>query len=109
MLPKSKPEIEGMTIFDYNYLYSTYADDTTFFLKDIISIKHMVETFDFFPYFSGLKQNLRKSEIVGIGVPKGVQMAVCGMRSIDLNSDTLKVLGTHFSYNKKLKEEKKIL
>ena len=36
-----------MTIFDYNYLYSAYADDTTFFLKDIISIKDMIDTFDF--------------------------------------------------------------
>ena len=32
-LIKSKPGIEGMTIFDYNYLYSTNADDTTLFLK----------------------------------------------------------------------------
>ena len=28
------------------------------------------------------------------------------MRCIDLNIDTLKILGTHFSYNEKLKEEK---
>ena len=35
-----------------------------------------------------------------------VQVAVCGMRCIDLNVDTLKILGTHFSYNEKLKEEK---
>ena len=33
-------------------------------------------------------------------------MAVCGLRCIDLNIDTLKILGTHFSYNEKLKEEK---
>ena len=33
-------------------------------------------------------------------------MAVCGIRCIDLNIDTLKILGTHFSYNEKLKEEK---
>ena len=106
ILIKSKPEIEGMTIFDYNYLYSAYADDTTFSLKDIISVKHMVDTFHFFSYFSGLKPNLTKSEIAGIGVLKGVQVAVCGMRCIDLNVDTLKILGTHFSYNEKLKEEK---
>ena len=56
--------------------------------------------------FSGLKPNLTKSGIVGIGVLKGVQVAVCGMRCTDLNIDTLKILGTHFSYNKKLKEEK---
>ena len=55
---------------------------------------------------SGLKPNLTKSEIAGIRVLKGVQMAVCGMRFIDLNIDTLKILGTHFSYNEKLKEKK---
>ena len=47
-------------------------------------------------YFFGLKPNLRKSEIVGIGVLQGVQVAVCGMRFI--------VLHTHFSYNKKLQK-----
>ena len=71
ILIKSKPEIKGMTIFNYNYLYSAYADDTTFFLKDIISVKHMVDIFHFFPYFSGLKPNLTKSEIANIGVLKG--------------------------------------
>ena len=69
----------------------------------------MVDTSDFFSYYSGLKTNLRKSEIAGIGVLKGVQVAVCGMRCIDLNSDTLKMLGIHFSYNKKLKEENNFL
>ena len=36
ILIKLKPEIEGTTLFDYNYLYSVYADDTTFFSRDII-------------------------------------------------------------------------
>ena len=40
-----------------------------------------------FLYFSGLKQNLTKSETVDIGVLKGVQVAVCGMCSIDLNEE----------------------
>ena len=62
--------------------------------------------FFFFLYFSGLKPNLTKFEISGIGVLKGVQLAVCGMRYIDLNIDTLKTLGNHFSYNEKLEEEK---
>ena len=77
-----------MIIFDYNYLCSAYANDTTFFLKDIISVKHMVENFLFFSYFSGLKPNLTKSEIAGIGVLNGVQVAVHGMRCIDLYIDT---------------------
>ena len=57
-------------------------------------------------YLSGLKPNLKKPELEGIGALKEVQVAVCGLCFIDLNNDTLKVLGTHFSYNEKLKEEK---
>ena len=45
LLIKTKPEIAGLTIFDHCYLYSAYADDTTFFLKDTISIKNMVDSF----------------------------------------------------------------
>ena len=62
--------------------------------------------FNFFSYFSGLKPNLTKSEIPGIGVLKEVEVAVCGLCCIDLNNGTLKILGIHFSYNKKLKKEK---
>ena len=55
---KSKPEIEG--IFNYNYLYSVFADDTTFFLKDFIFIKHMVDTFDFFFVLFRIKTKFKK-------------------------------------------------
>ena len=33
-------------------------------------------------------------------------MAVFGERCVDLNNDALKIFGTHFSYNEKLKKEK---
>ena len=52
------------------------------------------------------KTYLTKYEIMNMRDFKEVQVAVCGMRSIYLNNDTLKTLGTHFSYNEKLKEEK---
>ena len=67
----------------------------------------MVDGFYFFSYFSGLKPNSAKSESAGIGILKGVQVAVCGMRCIDLKNDTLNILATHFACNEKLKEEKK--
>ena len=35
-------------------------------------------------------------------------MAVCGMCCINLYTDPLKVLGTKFCYNKKLREESKV-
>ena len=95
--------MKGIT-FDYNYLYSEYADDTTFFFKDNISTKHMVDTC-FFSYFSRLKPSSIKSEIEGIGVLKKVQVTVSGMRRIDLNNDSLKMLGTQFS---KLKDEENL-
>ena len=61
--------------------------------------------FIFFSYFSGLEPNFKKSEIAVIGAPTEVQLAVCGLRCIDLNNDTLKIVDTHFFYNEKLKEE----
>ena len=62
----------------------------------------MVNSFHIFSFFSGLRPNLSKCEIAGIGVLKGVKVAVC----VDLVLDTIKILGTHFSYNEKLKEER---
>ena len=107
---RSKPEMKRLAIFDSRYLYSAYADDTTFFLQDTISIKHKADAFYLFicfSCFSELKPNFKNSEIAGIAALKGLQLAVCGLHCIDLNNDTLKILSTNFSYNEKLKEEKK--
>ena len=60
LLIKIKPEIAGLAIFDHCYLYSAYADDTTFFLEDTISIKNMVHVFHFFFGFLWIKTKLIK-------------------------------------------------
>ena len=52
----------------------------------------MVDTFHLFPYFSLLKPNLTKPEILSIGVLKEVQVAVCGMLCINLNNGTIKIM-----------------
>ena len=57
-------------------------------------------------YFFGIKPNLAKSEIARIGVLKGVQVALCGMRYVDLNDDTLKTVLT--TLTTKIKRRKKI-
>ena len=67
----------------------------------------MVDLFYLFSYLSGLKPNLKKSEIAGIGALLEVPVAVCGLHCRNLNNDTLKILDTHFSYNEKLKVGKK--
>ena len=106
LLTKENPHIKGLNILDHCYLYSAYTDDTTFFLKDVNCIKEMINSFHIFSRFSGLRPNLSKCEIAGIGVLKGVKVAVCDIQCVDLVLDTIKILGTHFSYNEKLKEER---
>ena len=60
-----------------------------FFLKDVNSIKEMVNSFHIFSRFSGLSPNLTKCEIAGTRILKGVKVAVCGIHSIDLVLDTI--------------------
>ena len=64
-----------------------------------------MQIFEHFLIFSGLKPNKSKSEIAGIGVLKGVQMALCGMECVNLKNNTIKILGIHFSYNKSLEDD----
>ena len=54
----------------------------------------MVDTFHLFSDFSGLKPNLSKCEITGIGSP---ERGSSGMRCVDIKNDTLKIIGTRFS------------
>ena len=103
---KSNPNIKGLNIFNHNYLYTAYADDTTFFLNDQKSIRELMKTFKLFSKFSDLKSNILKCELAGIGSLKGVKMAVCGIKCIDLTAKIIKTLGVHFSYNQKLKTQK---
>ena len=59
-----------------------------------------------FSKFSGLKPNKTKCEIAGIGILNRVQVALCGMKCVNLNNETVKILGVHFSYNKNLEQDK---
>ena len=107
ILIKANKRVKGINIFKHTYLYSAYADDTTFFLRYKRSIKELLNTFATFSKYSGLKPNHEKCEIAGIGVLKSVKVAVCGMKCIDLCNDTIKITGVHFSYNKEKRNEKK--
>ena len=106
LIAKKNPKIEALEIFNHKFLYTAYADDTTFFFKNEKSIIEIINLLTNFSEFSGLKPNKSKCEIVGIGALKGVNLALCGMKSVNLNNETIKVLGTHFSYNKILEKEK---
>ena len=52
-----------------------------------------------------MERNRSKCGIAGIGVLKGVQMALCGMECVNLKNNTIKILGIHFSYNRRLEND----
>ena len=83
-------------------MYIAFANDSTFFLRDILLVKELINSFNQFYHFSGLKVNIGKCEIAGIGSLKVVTEAVCGLKSADLSNDTIKILGIHLSYKKKV-------
>ena len=82
-LIKQNKYIHGLYFFDHTFLYTAYADDTTFFLKDKESVKKVMNAFDTFSIYFGLKPNNSKCKIAGIGVLKGVSIKLCGMECID--------------------------
>ena len=66
----------------------------------------LIETFS---QFSGLKTNISKCEIPGVGLLKGTIEAVCGLKLVGLTVDSIKILDVQFSYNKEAQIRKKIL
>ena len=98
----TKGSKNGLNIFDKTSPYTAYVHNATFFLEDKTSAVELMNIFDTFSKFSGLKPNKSKCEIAGIGALKVVQVALFGMRCIDLISNIVKILGIYYSYNEKL-------
>ena len=74
---KKSENVQGLTIFNNQFLYIAYTDDTTTEVKQI---------FEHFSIFSGLKPKKFKCEIASIGVLKRVQMVLCGMECVNLDT-----------------------
>ena len=106
---KNNENIEGVSIFENTYLYTAYSDDSKFLLKNLNSIKELLNAIEVFSSFTCLKPNLSKYGISGIGAVKGVTMAVCGIKRIDLTKKCLKILGIYYLYNQILQTEENLL
>ena len=81
---KNNPKVKALNIFKHEFLYTAYAADTTFFLKDRYSIIELMSELNIFSNFSALKPNKIKCETAGIGVL--VRVALCGMKCVNLNN-----------------------
>ena len=97
---KETSNAEVFEIFQKKFIYMACADDTTFFVKITESVINVLKIFKHFSHFSGLKLNKSECEIAGVGVLKGVKVALCGMRCVNLHEDTIKILWIHYSYNR---------
>ena len=45
---KENKEIKGLNLFNHTFLYTAYADDTTFLLKEKESLREVMKVFDIF-------------------------------------------------------------
>ena len=100
IMVRTEKRIKGIEIFDYTFLLSAYADDTTFFVSDTDSIHEIFRVFNIFSRYSGFTLNKSKCEVSGIGVKKGVKTAFCNVKNINLVLNSMKVLGVYYSYDK---------
>ena len=106
---RKNQNINGLNICNFEYKLTAYADDTTFFCSDLNSAINIIDTFNNFSRYSGLKVNTDKCEICGIGVKRGDEIALCGMKCVDLENDSIKILGVHYSYNDEIVKSKNYL
>ena len=66
-LIKSNKNFKGLNIFNHEFFYTAYVDNTTLFLKDKISVFETLDIFHKFSLVSGLSLDTTKCEIVGTG------------------------------------------
>ena len=66
--------IEGFKIFQKKFIFTAYAYDATFFLKNAESVINLLEIFKHFSQFYGLKSNKPKCEMAGIGILNEVKV-----------------------------------
>ena len=97
---KNNEDMKSLNIPGHTTLYAGYADGTTFFLKKLSSIKELPNTIPLFSSLSGLKPNLSKCDVAGIGLLKRVKVTVCKIKCTDSTKDAIKTLGIFFRITK---------
>ena len=76
-----------------------------YFKKKKTSVKKALNHIKPFSNFSGLQPNLDKCKTSGIEVPKNVNVALCGMKNINLTRESIKNLEVHIFHTKKIQDD----
>ena len=91
--------------FDKIEIKLTYfVDNVALLVKDVSSIKRILKIMKTFGTFSSLKISVEKYEPWWLGKSKGNTDKPIDCKWVPLKTKTIKILGTHFSYNKELEE-----
>ena len=78
------------------------ADDTTLFLKDIISIGNSLVKFKEFETISGLKLNIKKTELIPLGSARNLEITLpAEIAEIKINWNPFKALAYGLLFQKK--------
>ena len=95
---RNDDNIKGIKIKDIIYKINLMADDTTLFLKDIVSLSLAIQRFDTFSKYSGLKLNLSKTELIPIGKSKKKKIILPeDLQKIKVKNGPFKALGIWFA------------
>ena len=91
---RSTKAIQGVSIGETEIKLSGYADDFNHFLRDIVSMKKILEVLERFGIISGLKCNISKCEamVLGKGKPEDVKYNGESIRWVD----KMKITGITF-------------
>ena len=91
---RNNPEIKGIEINGHMQKILQFADDTCLsVLYDPDSVNAVIQTFDSFEHFSGLKINYDKTDILRIGSLKNTDAMFYTQKHINWTNDPLLVLG----------------
>ena len=104
-LVKENNGIKGIKIHDKEIKVCLFADDSTFFLKDIASLNELKKILLSFSTYSSIEVNYDKSEIAWIGEYKDKEPESGVFHWLNLCKESIKILGIHFTYNKQLSEQ----
>ena len=95
-------EVTGFTVDGSDVKLTCFADDGYFFVKNVTSVEAVLRNFNTMFQFSSLKINLNKCEACWLGRVKNRSTKPIDCKWVYLVSDSIRVLGSHFSYDQDL-------
>ena len=99
---RNDKSVRGFKTGNIEVKLTAFADDTTFFVKDEPSLQRILKVMSLYSKYSSLRANCEKCKASWIGGSKTSYEKPVNCRWVSLVSGTIKILGIHFSYNKKL-------